>query len=537
MAVLRDSNSGREYPLSGPSVVVGRAVTCDVILPEARVSSRNARVEQSGGGWHVTDLGSSNGTRVNGMRVEGRTRLRSGDWIDLCGASLVFIDDPSTAPAFSLKDTVPGGIEPAVLKTLEVAGETRTQVSPEAKLRAVLEISRNLAGTLNLAEVLPKILESLFVVFPQTDRGFILLREIPGGPVVPKAVRHRSPADGQRLAISRTIVERVMQSGQAILSADAEQDSRFDRSESIRDMQIRSIICVPMVDQSGASLGVIQLDTKGAKNQFRQEDLDVLASASLQAARAIELARLHESRRDLEAATEIQRSFLPDERPQIPGLTFFDHYASAQHIGGDYYDYIPLPGNRLAVALGDVAGKGVSAALLMARLSVTVRFCLASERNLALAVDRINATMIRTCGDGRFVTFVVGVIDLTAFEMTWVNAGHVPPLLRRPSGELIAIGESAAGIPLGVFDRQYEATTLPFQPGDAVLLCTDGIIEAKNAAKEMYGLERLKTLFAKSGDNVESTGAAILADVSQFAAGHPAHDDVTMVCFGRAAQS
>src|SRR5438876_922619 len=104
MAVLRDSNSGREYPLNGPSLVLGRAITCDINLPEARVSARHASIEQSGGGWHIIDLGSSNGTRLNGLRIDGRTRLRSGDWIDLCGASLIFVDDPASRPVFSFRD-------------------------------------------------------------------------------------------------------------------------------------------------------------------------------------------------------------------------------------------------------------------------------------------------------------------------------------------------------------------------------------------------------------------------------------------------
>src|SRR5262249_21243326 len=155
-----------------------------------------------------------------------------------------------------------------------------------------------------------------------------------------------------------------------------------------------------------------------------------------QAARAVELARLHEVRRDLEAATEIQKSFLPAERPQATGLSFFDYYSSAQHVGGDYYDYIRLPPNRLAVALGDVAGKGVSAALLMARLSAAARFCLATEPTLSAAVRQLNAVMTRACGDGRFVSFVVGVIDLDTFQTHWVNAGHIPPLHRSAKGEV-----------------------------------------------------------------------------------------------------
>src|SRR5262249_48931949 len=154
---------------------------------------------------------------------------------------------------------------------------------PEAKLRAMLELGRNLGTTLDLNEVLPKILESLFALFPQTDRGFILLKESADEELMPRAVRHRNPNENARPSVSRTIIDHVLQTGKAILSADAGQDERFEPSMSIRAHAIRSIMCVPMVGSAGGIVGVIQLDTKGTKNQFRQEDLEVLVSASFQA--------------------------------------------------------------------------------------------------------------------------------------------------------------------------------------------------------------------------------------------------------------
>jgi serine phosphatase RsbU (regulator of sigma subunit) len=318
-----------------------------------------------------------------------------------------------------------------------------------------------------------------------------------------------------------------------MLSADAEMDERFSPSQSVRAHGIRSIMCVPMMSSSGQAIGVIQLDTKGTKNQFRHEDLEVLVSASFQAARAVDLARLHEVKRDLEAATRIQRSFLPAERPKAPGLSFFDYYAFAQHVGGDYYDYIPLPDNRLAVAVGDVSGKGISAALLMAQLSAAARFCLATEPTVAAAVAKLNTSMMRVCGQGRFATFVVCVIDLTTYKTSWVTAGHLPPLLRRVSGEVTAVGEAAGGIPLGVFDRPYEEVSFPLKPGDAIVLCTDGVTEAKNAANELYGIERLTEGLKTAPPDVEHMGLALLTDVRRFAIGKALADDLTLVCFGR----
>jgi phosphoserine phosphatase RsbU/P len=538
MAILRDIESGRVFPLLSESVTVGRHAECDLqIKDNLHVSGRHAMILRAADAYYLTDLGSSNGTSVNGERITESTRLRPGDRIDLCGPTFEFVEDADptatiAAPAFSLRDSSESGNSMVLLHSYELGAEARPEVSPEAKLRAVLEMDRNLGATLDLNEVPPKILESLFVLFPQTDRGFVLVRE-PDGELIPKAVRHRNSDETNRPSISRTIIDQVLQSGRAMLSANAEMDERFGPSQSVRAHGIRSIMCVPIVSSSGQAIGVIQLDTKGAKNQFRQEDLDVLLSASFQAARAMDLARLHEVRREMEAATRIQRSFLPAERPDVSGLAFFDFYAAAQDIGGDYYDYIQLPNNRLAVAVGDVAGKGVSAALLMAQLSATARFCLATEPTVSAAVNKLNAAMIRVCGHGRFATFVVGVIDLVKQSTTWVTAGHIPALLRRATGEVLAVGEASAGIPLGVLNQPYEEVSLPLEPGDSFVLCTDGVTESKNAASELYGVERLTSLLKTAPGEVAPLGLAVLTDVRRFAVGKRAHDDLTLVCFGR----
>src|SRR5262249_5324885 len=160
-----------------------------------------------------------------------------------------------------------------------------------------------------------------------------------------------------------------------------------------------------------------QVDTQDRHNPFRQGDLDVLACAAAQAGRAVELARLYQERRDVEAAAHIQQSFPPAERPAVEPLRVFDPYSPAQHVGGDYYDCIPLPDNRLAVALGDVAGQGFSAALLMARLSAALRFCLATEATVPDAVRRLSAVLTRSGTEDRFVTFAVAVLDLTTFSL------------------------------------------------------------------------------------------------------------------------
>lgn len=528
MAILRDPTSDREYPLSGPRHLLGRGPDCDIRLTDPLISSRHAVIARDGDHFVIEDLRSRNGTLVNGTPVAGPVRLRPGDKVQLAGYSLVLVA-PDSAP-FALTET-PTEAEPAVVRSLELSSAPQLEVSPAAKLRAVLEISRNLSNALKLQDVLPKILESLFALFPQTDRGFVLLREQASGRLVPKAVRHRqNPNDVP--AISRTVLDYAVKTGRAVLTADAGHDDRFDASQSIRVHRLRSVMCVPLLGPSGDCLGVIQLDTQKQK-PFTQDDLDVLAIAAMQAARAVEMAKLHLELRELEAATQIQRSFLPAERPRAPGLRFFDFYAAAGQVGGDYYDYVRLSGDRLAVTIGDVAGKGVTAALLMARLSAAARFCLATEPVPAAAIQQLNTAVTRACGDARFITLVLAVIDLNTFGVTVVNAGHMPPLRRRADGTVEDVGVGTAGIPLGVFDRPYQETATTAEPGDLWVMCTDGVTEARDPAGELYGAERLRAALRAAPADAESAGQAILADVRQFAAGRPAADDLTLVCFSR----
>ena len=281
----------------------------------------------------------------------------------------------------------------------------------------------------------------------QADRGFIVLRDPRTGRLVPKAVKYRRQDDAQTVRISRTIVRNVMATKEAILSADAATDARFDMAESIVDFHIRSMICAPLVASDGQALGVIQLDALDQRNRFQKDDLDMLVSVACQAAFAVENAQLHEAamrdqalKRELAVAHEVQRGFLPSAAPRIPEYDFFDFYEPASQLGGDYYDYVELPGGRLAVVVADVSGKGISASLLMAKLSAETRYCLASEPEPAQAMARLNRAFCDSGWEDRFVTMVLAVLDPRRHEVTIVNAGHLPPLWRQRAGRRRAGG-------------------------------------------------------------------------------------------------
>jgi serine phosphatase RsbU (regulator of sigma subunit) len=557
LQVLNGLNPGQQFPLERERSVLGRHPECDIVLDVGAVSRQHAQILHVGSEYFVEDLKSRNGTYVNGELIDGRQRLKDNDQVKICDLLFTFLQmPPTTFPR------VPGGRElaPAVfvedsemttsstiMSKLDVSSSgsgLRVTVNPEVKLRALLEVTRNLASSLSLDEVLPKILDSLFKVFIQADRGFIVLREANDGPLIPKAVRHRRDAEDATIRISRTVVNQAMSTKEALLSADAASDVRFEMSESVADFRIRSMMCAPLINSAGRALGVIQIDTLDQRSRFQQDDLDVLASVASQAAFAVENAQLHEAvlkqkayERDLALAHKVQQGLLPSEAPDVPGLQFFDFYEPADQIGGDYYDYIELSENRLAVIVADVSGKGIPAALMMAKVSADARYCLASERSPARAMCRLNESFARRGWEDRFVTMIMAVLDLARHEVTIVNAGHMAPFLRDALGQVQEVGEAIAGVPLGVAtDYPYEEQTIAFPQGAAMALFTDGISEAMNDANQCYGLPRIKDQVARPFSGVSDLGQQILDDVKRFVGQHPQSDDICMICFGRSNQ-
>jgi serine phosphatase RsbU (regulator of sigma subunit) len=336
-----------------------------------------------------------------------------------------------------------------------------------------------------------------------------------------------------------------MTSKEAILSADAATDSRFEMAESIVDFQIRSMMCAPLIGSEGEALGVIQIDTRDQRQHFSREDLDVLASVACQAAFAVENAQLHEAAlrqqalaRELALAHEVQRGLLPAASPQIDRYDFFAFYEAASELGGDYYDYVQLPDGRLGVVVADVSGKGVSASLLMARLSAEARFYLATEATPAAAIARLNQAFCGRGWEDRFVTLVLCVLDPARHEVTIVNAGHMPPLLRRPPATVGTVAEAETRMPLGVDpDVTYPQCVLPLAAGDCLTLYTDGITEAMNDADELYGFHRLWSQLAEDTPAVAAVGRRILDDVRSFVGTRRQSDDMCLVCFGRTNQT
>ncbi len=552
---LSGEQAGHQLNLTEETAVLGRHPDCNIVLDQGAVSRQHAAISLIDGEYHIEDLNSRNGTFVNGSPVHEPRKLTNGDRLKICDLEFAFyvdsrvrrpkVLDRGTDAFFEGRfwDESEGKPQAQIMSKLDVSASSsgvRLAVNPEVKLRAVIEITQNLSKALSLDIVLPKLLDSLFKIFVQADRGFVLLRGADGR-LVPKAVKFRRPDSDETIRISRTIVNQVMETQQAVLSADAASDSRFEMSQSIADFRIRSMMCAPLVNGDGRSIGVLQLDTSDHRGRFQQEDLDVLAGVASQAAIAIDNAQLHEAairqhqmERDLKLAHKVQQGLLPSAPPKLEGYHFFDFYEPANQIGGDFYDYIPLPDGRMAIVLADVSGKGISAALVMAKLSSDVRYALVAEPTVAKAVRNINNSFIKSGWEDRFVTFVLTVLNPAQHEVTLVNAGHMPPYLRVGEGRVEAVGDEISGIPLGVDENyEYESMTVPLGRNEFLAAFTDGFSEALNAKNELYGLERLRSRIGYPVKDVAELGHVILDDVKFFVGGHPQSDDMCLVCFGR----
>jgi phosphoserine phosphatase RsbU/P len=300
-------------------------------------------------------------------------------------------------------------------------------------------------------------------------------------------------------------------------------------------------MCAPLIEPGGTKLGVIQVSTRDLGQQFTSEDLELLACVCSQCALAIQNAAMHETaiaqrdiERDLEFATQVQIGFLPNQPPAIPGYEFADYYEPAHRVGGDYFDYIRLPNGNVAVAVGDVAGKGVPAALLMARLHASARYHLLSALSADEALTSLN-TEISTSGLGfRFITLALAVINPEKHEVHLANAGHLPPLLRGADGQVKSIGQRESGMPLGVMPQQnYRETVLPLAAGDTLVFYTDGVTEAMDDQQQVYGRVRLTDTLQRAPSAVRELVPFLVDDVENFFGERNQRDDLCVVAVRR----
>jgi len=562
MATLVVLSEGKEiaYELKAGQNLIGRLPDCPIPISHPTTSGRHAVIHAEGGDFVLEDSGSRNGTFLNQQRIAGRVKLNHNDAIRFGDTNARFLDPAraqATAGGLSTSTVAnlqaKGGLdfgqvhiseEGAATITGEVAGAGRfggLDVNPEAKLKAILEISNSLVGTLDLASLLPKIIDSLFSIFTYADRGCILLKDGRTGEMVPRAMRHRRKDEDSTVRLSRTIIRKVLSEKAGVLSADAATDAAYSGSQSIADLKIRSMMCVPLLRLDGEPLGVLSIDSQNPLGRFTRDDLDILMTVAGQAALAYENARLVQAYADkqkqdneLEIARKVQRDLMPTELPRIEGYQFYASYDAAQAVGGDMYDCFELPDGKICLSFGDVAGKGVPGALIMSRMSSCVQSTVRHVHDVVEAIRAINDHMCDGKIEGRFVTYILCMLDTRNHEVVLSNAGHASPIIRRANGTVEQFDQELAGPVIGIMeDYPYSAETRKLEPGDMIVITTDGVEEAMNPEGELYGTARVLELVKHGPAEAEKLGKLLLADVRRHAKGHPQSDDITIMTFGR----
>ncbi len=542
LQVVSGPLAGRVYKVDREVMIIGRSPECDLVLEPKSVSRRHAALVHRNGEYLLKDIGSTRGTYVNGLRLTQPVVLKNGNIVQIGEVQLSFKaqavqieegdQDQSTVFA-SIDMTTPSD------RFLPV-------VKPEVKLRAMNRISQAFGSTLVLSEILEKVLTTLFEIFPSAERGFVLLKDRDRGTLAPEAIHTRSGPAGD-LKISKSILKRVLQNGQAVLSKDL--SSEFP-SDSVSDSQIRSLMCVPILDQSQQPIGIVQIDTKDGRGRFDQEDLDLLVSVANQISVAVQNAQLHrdslkqhELERELQFARQVMQALLPERPASVPGYEFWDCYEPARHVGGDYYGFIPLhdslqdstaPVRRWVIAVGDVVGKGLPAALLTAKLSAEIRLFVQGETDPARVVARLNHQLCENGVLDMYITFLLAMLDITNHRLLVCNAGHPCPLIRRQEGRIEEFGKEESGLPLAIQgDWTYETSETTLESGDVVIFYTDGVTDAFNPQNERFGDAGLRAMLAKAPAGTTAAGEMLVQQVRNHAAGRTQFDDITMVAFGR----
>ena len=373
MALLRvdlGERLGETIHLEKDKTIFGRERDCDQVISREEVVSRHhMQIRRDGERWFVQDLKSRNGTKLNGIEIPKGVDvpLHHKDVIGICEEfhATFFETDPGAEGQDGGSSTVEA--------MLSSSTDHNLKTQPAAKLAILLEITAKLSKTLELDAQLPEVGEGMLQIFTQADRCFIILVDDDTGALVPKVIRTRPHVAESSKGFSRTIVLQCLKSGQALLLREG--DSVARNSESVSAFHIRSVMCVPLTAADGRVFGVIQVDTQDSNKKFTEEDLRLLWGVAYQASVAMENVHLHKLllaqervKNELDLARQVQRNFLPRNPPEVAGYEFYAFYEAAREVGGDS-DFVPIGEHRLAITLGDVAGKGMPAALLMAKLS------------------------------------------------------------------------------------------------------------------------------------------------------------------------
>ncbi len=422
-------------------------------------------------------------------------------------------------------------LDPQADRTLD-PDSLRAQVN---HLAALVEASKILNSTLDLDRLLELILEVATREL-HADRGTVYLVDKEAGELRAR-ISQGLESRILRVKIGEGISGKVAETGETLRIEDAYQDPRFaQRFDTASGYRTRSMLCMAVRNKTGEIIGVIQLLNK-LHGTFSIEDEVFLQSLTVHIAIALENAKLHAQlvdqqriRTELALARQIQQNLLPRPPERWERYRIAAAAEPCFEVGGDFYDFLPISTSTLGVVIADVSGKGISSALVMSTMQATLRALLVGVHSFERLLERMNVVIRDYTGGRMFVTLFLALLDSESNKLHYINAGHNPPVLVRTDGGFEQLAEG--GTVLGLLSQvRYVRSQAEMHPGDVLVLYTDGLVEASNAADEMVGIEGL----VKAVRSCNSNGSPkdilerIMSEVREFCGGEPQADDQTLV--------
>ena len=528
---IRSPRDSRVVALERDRYVLGRLRSSDLPFPDdGSLSKQHLAFERDGQGWAVVDLGSRNGTFLNGTLIAGRQRLQPGDTVRAGTITATLGRPPDETVVFDgpgEHDTLPTAVRTNLEQALHTQQGADTRATDSmSPLAVLLQAGRELAAGRPASELFSTILD-LAIGAAGAHRGVLLSNE--DGRLVIRARR----GDGFR--ISGTVRDVVLREKASLLVPDTALDPALREADSIVVQQVRTLMAVPLQTDEQV-IGLLYLDRPTVYRLWTADDLNLLTVLANIAALRLERERLQkadEVRRLLDAelrqAADIQRRSLPAAAPLVPGLDLAGYNAASRSVGGDYYDFLALPDGRHGCVLADVAGKGMPAALVMMNLQARVQVLSETQFEPAAFMTTLDRVMQKTCPDDRFITVFYCAVDPAGGHLRYTNAGHNPPVLVRADGTVEWLREG--GPVLGVLPQVYfGASDARLTEGDTLVVYSDGLTEATDPQDAEFGEERLaSTVVAHRAGSAQEVVAALQASVAEWCGDAPLKDDLTVV--------
>jgi len=543
-----------QFSLGREKLTLGRSEENTIFLPDPFCSGKHAVLSFTGSGYAIRDCNSKNGTFVNGKRIQGEVTLNKGDEILIGSTRMVFDKELSTNVEVTDVESSAGNIHTIlhlddVLKKSEVDTTIRAasrdldldRIRTEHRSFSVIsEVSKALVLHRPLGELLNHIMDLIGENLPM-DRGILMLKE--GNPLqlYPKVVRiYNKKLMDQRILVSQSIVNVVMEKLSSVLVSDVQTDPRFKSRDSILKMNIHSAMCVPLWNNEEI-IGIVYADRISLLKPFTDEDLKLMTLLANLAAVKIENARrLQDSiekekmEKELELAAQIQKDFLPRETPSFPGFEIAGDTLPCYQVGGDYFDYFPVEAHRLGVVVADVSGKGVGASLLMASLRAALHAEIHPQYDIQKMASKLNDFVHRSSSPNSFITFFYGELNRKTGELRYVNAGHNPPLVLGRKGRVRRL--ESTGFCLGMFPSgEYPERSITLQPGETVVLFTDGMTECRDKENRPFEEEKLVEILQECCGRMGARELLekVYAEIASYTKGMDRMDDMTLVVIKR----